>query len=143
MLIVPGVAHMCEINSKTIVMLSCSCPFKRGEVLECEHGIMTSVNLSSHTLKLLDLVVVCDYHCEQCGCWSSAECPAVTQRLLPSFPRFLRVNVILPPTSEGVPADFHQHGPLQAFERLNLSQLIPQLQSVQGQYVLRAAIMYS
>ena len=145
--IVPGVAHMCEINSKTIVMRSCSCRLKRGETLECEHGIMTSVNsddpLSSHILKLFDPVAVCDFHCEQCGWRSSAACPATMQRLLLSFPRFLRVNVILPPTSEGVPADFHQHGPLQAFERLNLSQLIPQLQSAQGQYVLRAAIMYS
>jgi hypothetical protein len=32
---------------------------------------------------------------------------------------------------------------MQAFERLNQSQLIPQLQSAQDQYVLRAAIMYS
>ena len=138
---------MCEINSKTIVMWSCSCRLKRGETLECEHGIMTSVNsddpLSSHILKLFDPVAVCDYHCEQCGWRSSAACPATMQRLLLSFPRFLRVNVISPPTSEGVPADVHQHGPLQAFERLHLSQLIPQLQSAQGQYVLRAAIMYS
>lgn len=138
---------MCEINSKTITTSPCNCQSQQRERTECEHGIMIPVNsddpLSHHILKLLDPAMVCDYHCEQCDWQSTEECPAITQRVLLSLPRFLRVNITSPPTSEGIPEDFHQHGPLQEFERLNLSQLTPQFQPTQGQYVLRAAIMYS
>ena len=74
---------------------------------------------------------------------STVENPAIRRRSLLFYPRFLWVNVTSPLTSGRQPADFHQHGPLREFEQLDLSQLIPGLQPMLGQYVLRAAIMYS
>ena len=101
---------MCEINSKMITSVDSDDP------------------LFHHILKIFDPVKLCDYHCEQCDWRPTGKCPAILRRLFLSLLRFLRVNITSPPTSEGAPEEFHQHGPLQEFERLDLSPLTPQLQ---------------
>ena len=148
MSIVPGVARMCALESKTTTTITCRCLHQRmGESVVCDHGIVTSVDsqdlLSHHVTKLFSPESVCGFRCDQCQTLSTVESPAIRRRSLLSYPRFLRVNVTSPLSSGRQPANFHQHGPLREFEQLNLSPLIPWLQPTQGQYVLRAAIMYS
>ena len=97
--------------------------------------------LSHHILKVFSPECVCGYRCDRCQVQSSAECPATRRGFLLSLPRFLRVNVTAPLASGALPMDFHQHGPLKEYDRLNLSQVAPQ--QAQSYYILRAAIMYS
>ncbi len=113
----------------------------------CYNGLTISVDsddtLSHHIIKLFSPDSVRDYRCDQCRAPPTGDSPATIQRLFLWLPRFLRVNVTSPPTSQRLPKDFHKHWPLREFERLDLSQLAPQRQPMQGHYVLRAAIMYS
>ena len=139
---------MCEMKSKTITTHSCKCQHQHtGENTVCEQGVTISVDsddpLSLHIIKLFSPDSVSDYRCDQCQALTTLDSPAITQRFLLSLPRFLRVNITSPLTAQRLPEDSHKQGPLREFERLNLSQLTPQLQPTQGLYVLRAAIMYS
>ena len=70
-------------------------------------------------------------------------CPAIRQLSLLSIPHFLRVNIVAPLNSAGLPVDYHCHGPIREYETLDLSQLTPQSLHTPVHYTLRAAIMYS
>ena len=83
-----------------------------------------------------------DERCGLCQTHSSVDRPAIKQRFL-SLPRFLKVSIIAPLSSEALPADYHLRGPLRDFEEPDLTQLASQPQRKPARYTLRAAIMYS
>ena len=126
---------------------TCACRVEqKRECTVSEREITISVDsaaaLIHHVLEVFNPEHVYDYCCNQCQARSNAKRPATRQRFLLS-PRFLRINIVAPLTSEALPIDFHQYGPLREYETLDLSQLTLQPQRGQALYTLRAAIMYS
>ena len=146
--IIPGAGRMCAIDFKWTTTFPCACRGgRKRETTGSEQGLTISADsdapLIQHIFKVFSPERVCGYRCDQCQAQSSVECPAIRRRSLLSLPRFLRVNITAPLASDALPMDFHQHGPLHDYERLNLSRLTPQPRQVQSHYILRAAIMYS
>ncbi len=90
------------------------------------HPTVPPGRLIDHIYKIFQPEQVSDYRCNCCGRHSSTEHPAVRQRFLRSLPRFLKISITAPLTSEALPPDYHRHGPLRDYEMLDLSQLIPQ-----------------
>jgi hypothetical protein len=112
----------------------------------CERGITVSINsdktLVHHILGAFSPERVCGFLCEQCPSKSNKERPAVRQRTVLSFPRFLKIKITAPVKADGLPTDYHQHGPLLEYETLDLSRFAPLSQRRKAHYTLHAAIMY-
>ena len=141
--IVPAAGRMCAKNFRTTTTFPCACRMgRKGENLVSEQEITISADsdapLLHHICNALSQESVCGYRCDQCQAQSSLECPATRQRFLLSLPHFLRVNVTAPLTSAALPLDFHQHGPLREYEKLDLSQLAQHPQQALCHYTLRA-----
>ena len=71
MSIVPGVARMCALDSKTTTAITCRCLHQRmGESIVCDHVIVTSVDsqdpLSHNIIKFFSPENVCGFRCDQC-----------------------------------------------------------------------------
>ena len=98
-----------------------------------------------HIIDYFAQVFVCGYDCQLCQFRSTEQHPAVQQRFLLSLPTILMVTISEPLGPDGLPPNHHHYGPLQDFEKLDLSCLIMQQPTVpcHSHYTLHAAIMYS
>jgi hypothetical protein len=118
--IVPGAGHMCAMDFKWSTRPSCVCQNAGKWTLSEERGIAISINsnepLIHHISTALNPEEVYYYRCDLCQTQSSVDRPAIRQRVLLSLPRFLKISIIAPLTSEALPADYHLHGPLREFE---------------------------
>jgi hypothetical protein len=110
--IVPEAAQMHAIDFNWTTTFPCECRARQQrESKGSERGIQISVDsiapLAQHILKILSPERVSGYRCEHCQVQSSMTCPAIRQLSLLSIPHFLRVNIVAPLNSAGLPVDYH------------------------------------
>jgi hypothetical protein len=125
---------------------ACRACLRQKEALKEESGLTITVTNNEphiHHIHKIFQPEVSNYRCDYCRRRSSTEHPAICQRSLHSFSRFLKVKITAPLTSAAPPPDYHQHGPLRDYEILDRFQLTPQPQRRPWRYTLRAAMMYS
>jgi hypothetical protein len=145
--LIPEIGQLCTTEFRWSTTFPCACGETTRESTVREQGITVPItgrkSLDHHILCVFQPEAVSGFLCDKCKTKSCDKCPAVRQRSLLSLPRFLKINITAPRTPTGLPIDYHQHGPLQEYERLDLSDLVLPPQPKPVHYTLRAAIMYS
>ena len=125
--LIPEIGQLCTTELRWSTMFPCACGKKTRETAVSEQGITVSItdgkSLAHHILGVFQSEVVVGFRCDQCKAQSCDQCPAVRQLSILSLPRFLKINITAPHTPAGLPTDYHQHGPLQEYERLDLTDL--------------------
>ncbi len=126
---------MCAADFGWTTTFPCACPLEpKRESTKCVQGIAKSVN-SDQTLihhifgAFSPELKVCGFLCQQFHYESNEERPAMRQRTLLSFPRFLKINISVPLTADGLPTDYHPYGPILEYETLDLTRLAQLSQS--------------